>query len=161
MKQQKKADFILGEFGVKLVIGVLCLAALILIAVYISKLFTEQTQTKQAEATVKEIAIQIDYLRKIQAEEIGYDYRSPSDWYIYQGTNQGVGYLCICPRDSYESCKEGSCVPVKSIVIGEDVLHAPMASKNAEVLKLEKLKDDKGTLAVNNNLVVINITKQK
>lgn len=144
MKTQKKADFILGEFGVKLVIGVLCIVALIVIAVYVSKLFTEQTQKKQAEATIKEIVNQIDSLRRLKLDTMEYDYRSPSDWYIFQGSKQGndkENYLCLCPRDSYESCKEGSCVQASDIIIGDNVLHVPMAAKSAEVLVISKGTD--------------------
>lgn len=145
--QNKKADFILVEFGVKLVIGVLCLVSLIVIAVYISRLFTEQTEKKQAEATLKEIINQIDYLKKSQFNEIKYDLRSPRDWYIFYGSSGTKTLLCICPRDSYESCKEGSCQRIGNITLADSVLHKPIASKSAEILILKKSANEEITIS--------------
>ena len=150
MNKNKKADFILGEFGVKLVVAILCLIILVGIAIYVSSLFTEDTRQKQAQETIKGIANDIAYLRSSQQESQEYPYRSPADWYIFygkgEGTDAGKFYLCLCPDNSYDSCKRGGCQEMtefseNSIKIDDNLKGQKLATKNAEILLIKKPTD--------------------
>jgi len=160
----KKADFMLGEFGVKLVVAILCLIILVGIAIYVSSLFTEDTRQKQAQATIKDIANDIAYLSSSGQESQEYPYRSPADWYIFygkgEGNDAGKFYLCLCPDNSYNSCKRGGCQEMtefseNSIKIDDSLQGKKLASKNAEILLIKKSTDaEKGEFGLEVKFII-------
>lgn len=150
----KKAEFLLGEVAVKLIIALMCMIVLIWLAIYLYNLFIANPRIGQAKATINELAGRIDYLRSSKYEQIDYDFRSPAGWYLYFGNSQKDNKLnlCLCPQANMDSCSSGACVQKEKIVIGENLKNIPIAKKNAENLLLTKNKDDK---------IIIEITKNE
>lgn len=140
---KKKGDFILGEFNVKLIIGVLCIIVLIMIGVYLSKLFTENNRKQQAESTLKEIVSEINLMIKTNDMETDYSLRSPQGWYFKSTfkANENKNYLCICPSKSNEPCPEGVCLEVQKAV-NIDSAMTEIAEDRAEKLTIKIVNNE-------------------
>jgi hypothetical protein len=144
---KNKADFLLGEFGVKMIMAILCIIVLLGIALYLSGLFTTQSRQKQAEATLENVNNEIKLLSDSNLR-IDYTLKSPQDWYFFSAlgvlNNDASPYLCICPVNNVQSCVQGGvCIKTESLIILDASMQgAKIAHTSAENLVISK-KDGK------------------
>jgi hypothetical protein len=114
--------------------------------------FYEVEISPEEEAKIKEIANDIAYLSSSQQESQKYPYRSPANWYLFYGPGQGNDagnfYLCLCPDNNPDSCKQGACQQMvgfgeNGIKLASNLQGQQLASKNAETLLIKKDDIDK------------------
>ena len=135
----KKGFEMLGEFGVKLILAILCIIILLGLACYISHLFMEDSREKQAKATADDILSQVEVLKNSQLTELDYSYRSPSGWFLHTTTFVNEVYFCVCPTKSFESCVKQTCSELKNtILIDESLKDYSLASDRAETIIIKK-----------------------
>lgn len=122
MRAKNNKGILLPE-TMKIIIAVLCIAALIYLAVKMGGILTQKNQLEQAKATIKEIAA------KVNSVEAGEDRNSivlsPKDWYILSfgaddSPNACAAKACVCMCDDKKCSDLYGCEQIDKEVILEN-----------------------------------------
>lgn len=120
---KSKKAFLLGEYTLKIIIGVLCLLLLVYLLYSLYSNFQSARDLKMAEATLDELTGKMDEAR-VKGQEQTITLLNPADWYIYIFKQDfkykpvGCESSCVCICNSYatwfggnvEDCnKQGVC----------------------------------------------------
>lgn len=113
LKIDKRGEDIVLPNSLKLIIAVLCMIALIYLAVSLYTLFTVKSETAQAKGTLDNLVSEIAMLESGKKQAGSYLIVSPKGWGLMVRDNK----LCICGEDelgSFEDCsKRGICSETK------------------------------------------------
>lgn len=106
IKKDKRAEEIVLPETLKLIIAVLCILALVYLAVSLYTLFTVKSKLVQARGTLKEI------MSELQGDWEGKQFKSvlinsPKDWRIISYQEEKL--ICICPRESNKEAQSKIC----------------------------------------------------
>jgi len=120
---KNKKGFLLAEFSLKTIIAVLSIALLIYLLVAIYSIFSGDKEQDEAEASLERVIQNIAAIKNDpQNTELSIIITQPKSWvfvyYLNGVPNDCVGTkcLCICEKDSLDSCNQGVCK-----ITGDDI----------------------------------------
>jgi type II secretory pathway pseudopilin PulG len=111
---RNKKGFLLGEYTLKVIVAILCLAFLLYLLFALYMIFTEKKEIEKAQST-------LDYITNIQmsvAREQGkaeFPVMVPKNWFILSYENTKIGELqcdyclCVCDEEGWFKNQEETC----------------------------------------------------
>jgi len=126
--KNKKAQGMLGEHAVELIIAVLCIVALIFLGYLLWSFFSTSQELNKAKAGIDVVYGNIQDLSK-RGDSREFLLQGPENWHLMfysvrdilpMPCEVGKSCVCICKKDNYDSCnnpKTGVCKVVGNWII--------------------------------------------
>ena len=107
----KKGDFMLGEYTLKMIIAVLCIILLLYLLFSIYSSFTNQKSIEKAEATLSSF---VEKMNDAKTKVTTLPLLEPNSWLLigYNGNQKPIKCLknciCLCPERGYGDMVKGT-----------------------------------------------------